>query len=144
MNWFQTSGESGALPCMGQILSRQFLEKKLLVVYAQENARLFLVWPTIVQRIQLQNVCNLIEKNPGLCFTSAFEFFFLRKTILDPDLKLGFCCSKFTVKKLTLLRQLWEACSFYHVEYFNPEMKYFENTCVGQIRACAAGAYLCQ
>ena len=39
-------GESGALPCMGQIRSRQFCGK-LLAVYAQENASLFLVWPTI-------------------------------------------------------------------------------------------------
>ena len=67
-------GESGALPCMGQIRSQQFLEK-LLAVDAQENARLFLVWLTIVQRMKLQDVCNLIGKIPDMCFTSAFETF---------------------------------------------------------------------
>ena len=55
-------GESGAPSCMGQIRSRQVLEK-LLAVEAQENARLFLVWMTIVQRMKLQDVCNLIGKN---------------------------------------------------------------------------------
>ena len=35
-------GEGGALPCMGHICSRQFLGK-LLPVYAQEKAILFLV-----------------------------------------------------------------------------------------------------
>ena len=68
-------GESGALPYMGQIRSRQFLGK-LLAVYAQENARLFLVWPTIVQRIELQNVCNRIGKKSRMCFASASETFF--------------------------------------------------------------------
>ena len=59
----QGVGESGALPCMGQIRSRQFLEK-LLAVDTQENASLFLFWLTIVQSMKLQDVCNLIEKDP--------------------------------------------------------------------------------
>ena len=64
-------GESGALPCMGQIRSPQFLGK-LLAVYAPENAGLFLVWLTIVQRIKLQNVCNRIgESCERLCVLRA-------------------------------------------------------------------------
>ena len=59
---------------MGQIRSRQFLEK-LLAVDAQENARLFLVWLTIVQRMKLQDVCNLIGKNPGYVFYERFRNF---------------------------------------------------------------------
>ena len=57
-------GESGALPCMGQIRSPQFLGK-LLAVYAPENAGVFLLWQTIVQRIKLPNVCNGIGENYG-------------------------------------------------------------------------------
>ena len=55
-------GESGARPCTGQIRSPQFLGK-LLAVHAPENAGVFLVWQTIVQRIKLQNVCNDIGEN---------------------------------------------------------------------------------
>ena len=65
-----TVGESRALPSMGQVRLRQFLGK-LLAVYAQENARLFLVWPTVVQRKKLPNVCNRIGEKSG-CVCERF------------------------------------------------------------------------
>ena len=60
-------GESGALPCMGQIRSPQFLGK-LLAVYAPENAGVFLVWQTIIQHTKLQNVCNCTGENCRFVF----------------------------------------------------------------------------
>ena len=36
--------------------------------------------------------------------------------------------------------QRLEVCFFFNLEeYFNPEMKYFENNCVGQVRSCIVG-----
>ena len=68
-------GESGAdlteILCMGQIRSLQFLGK-LLAVYAPENAGVFLVWQTVVQRIKLQNVCNRIGVNCGYVYCERF------------------------------------------------------------------------
>ena len=63
-------GESGALPCMGQIRAPRFLGK-LLAVYVPEKAGIFLVWQTIVQCIKLQNVTAL-ETIAGMCFANAF------------------------------------------------------------------------
>ena len=60
-------GERGALPCMGQIRSPQFLVK-LLPVYAPENSGVFRFWQTIVQRIKLQSVCNHIGENSRYVF----------------------------------------------------------------------------
>ena len=45
---------------------------KLLTVYAQENAGVFLVWQTVVQRIKLQNVGNRIGENSGYVFCERF------------------------------------------------------------------------
>ena len=61
-----------------------------------------------------------LEKIADMCFASAFETYFeaLLFLILTQNKVSAF--SKFTVKKLPLLRQLLEACSFNLVEYFIP------------------------
>ena len=57
----------------------------------------------IVQRIKIQDVRNLIWKNPGYVFYERFRNFFGRSAFLDPDSNGRLFFSKFTVKKLTLL-----------------------------------------
>ena len=61
-----------ALPCMGQIRSRQFLGN-LVAVYAQEKN--FLVQSTLVQCIKLSKVCGIVEKT-DMCFANVLVTFF--------------------------------------------------------------------
>ena len=61
---------------MGHIRSLQFLGN-LLDLYAQGKKRYYsIAWPTIVQRLKLQNVCNRVRKKiPDMCFASVFLTF---------------------------------------------------------------------
>ena len=135
-------GESGALRCMGQIRSLQFLGK-LCAVYAPEKAGIFLVWQTLIQHTKLQNVCNCIEKVADMCFASAFETYSEKLLFLILTQNKGSAFSNFHCKEASSIKATFGSFFFQPSGIFQPsKMKYFENTCVGQARSCIVGAFM--
>ena len=61
-----------------------------------------------------------LEKITDMCFASAFETYFEALLFWILTQNKGSAFSKFTVKKLPLLRKLLESFSFNLVEYFIP------------------------